>query len=66
MGNLYLYHFAKQAFGKFHLLRPNSSKMSRLGKFFLSYHANKLKNFSPYMVYFPKTFLKNLFEMLIN
>ena len=44
MGNLYLYHFAKQAFVKFRLQRPDSSKMSRLGKFFLSYQIN-LKNF---------------------
>ena len=34
------FNFAKQTFVKFHLQRPNSSKMSRLGKFFLSYQIN--------------------------
>ena len=39
--------------------------MSRLGKFF-SFLPNKLIDFSPHVVYSPKTFEKNLFEMLIN
>ena len=58
-------YFAKKTFVKFLLQRIQRSKMSLLCKF--SFPTHKLTDFSVFkMVYSPKTFLNNLFEMLIN
>ena len=64
MGNLYLYHFAKQAFCQVSFTKYTQEQNVTWQVF--SFLPNKLIDFPPYMVYSPKTFLKNLFEMLIN